>query len=177
MTLARLHEVIQIAMGWFDNHLHAFILGDRRKGTRFGVPGPDDWTEVLDEADYRLASLGLRTRGKLLYEYDFGDGWEHDIVLEKVLPHEEGALPRCIEGGRACPPEDCGGFPGYMRFCEVSQDGKHPDYQELILGWYGSPFDPEEFDAAAVSRELARAFKPRRRRVGTRRTPKRRWML
>ena len=161
ITLGALHAVIQITMGWTNSHLHAFTLGDRRTGKRFGVPSPDDWTEVLDEEDYTLASTGMRPRGKLHYEYDFGDGWEHDIVLEKVLPHAEGLPPRCIDGQRACPPEDCGSYPGYMHFCEVAADRRHPEYDDLITNWHGDPYDPEAFDAATADRMLAKLFKPR----------------
>lgn len=164
MSLAALHTVIQVAMGWTESHLHAFTLGDRRTGMRFGVPSPDDWSEVLDEADYTLGSLGLRPRGKLHYEYDFGDGWEHDIVLEKVLPHAAGALPRCTEGQRACPPEDCGSYPGYEHFCEVAANPKHPEYQELVFDWHGGTYDPEAFDATKADGILAAVFKPRPRR-------------
>lgn len=167
ISLAELHTVIQVAMGWTESHLHAFTLGDRRTGMRFGMPSPDDWSEVLDEADYTLGSLDLRPRGKLHYEYDFGDGWEHDIVLEKVLPHAAGALPRCTEGQRAGPPEDCGGHPGYEHFCEVAANPKHPEYQELVHDWHGGAYDPEAFDAAKVDGILAAVFKPRPRRKRT----------
>lgn len=180
MSLADLHTVIQVAMGWTDSHLHAFTLGDRRTGMRFGVPSPADWSEVLDEADYTLGSLDLRPRGKLHYEYDFGDGWEHDIELEKVLPHVAGALPHCPDGQRACPPDDCGGPPGYERFCEVARDPKHPEYRELILDWYGGAYNPEAFDSAEVDRMLAAMFKPRprrKRRENPSRRPRRRWGL
>lgn len=123
------------------------------------------WTcEVLDDEDYTLGSLDLQPCGKLHYEYDFGDAWEHDIELEKVLPHVADALPRCTDGERACPPDDCGGPPGYERFCEVARNREHPEYRELILNWYGCAFDAEVFDPAEADRMLAAVFKPRPRR-------------
>lgn len=91
---------------------------------------------------------------KLIYEYDFGDGWEHKIRIEKILPAEKGKrYPVCLAGKRACPPEDCGGPPGYERLLEVLRDPKHEEYEET-LEWLGGPFDPEAFDVNEVNRML-----------------------
>lgn len=153
ITLAALHQVLQTAMGWEDDHLHEFVVGE----TRYGPPDPDagDWgQEFVDE---RLAALkdvvggGLK---KFVYEYDFGDGWEHAITVEKVLAAEAGvAYPRCVGGKRACPPEDCGGPWGYKEFLKTVGDPGHPRHAELSE-WIGGEFDPEAFDLAAVNAQL-----------------------
>src|SRR3990170_4395665 len=105
VTLARLHDIIQMVMGWYDAHLHQFIVGD----TFYGVPHPDyeDWVEMQDERQFRLNEIAPGERSKFVYEYDFGDSWEHVVLVEKVLPPEPGLrYPLCIKGRRACPPED-----------------------------------------------------------------------
>lgn len=100
-----------------------------------------------------LTSIG----DKIEYQYDFGDGWEHEIVLEKVLPPEEGAkYPVCIKGRRACPPEDCGSIWGYEDLLLALQDPNHPDHDDL-LEWVGGSFDPEAFEPDEIN-ELLRGF-------------------
>jgi Plasmid pRiA4b ORF-3-like protein len=143
-TLDHLHEVIQAAFGWWNSHLHEFEVGR----IRYGIPDPDeDWGEPpRDERRTRLdaiASVGSSFR----YTYDFGDGWEHRVVVEKVLPADiASALPACIDGRRACPPEDCGGTSGYRELLEVLADPSHPEHDER-REWLGREFDPEVFDA------------------------------
>jgi len=91
----------------------------------------------------------------MVYEYDFGDGWQHKIVVEKVQPPEESVqYPRCISGRRACPPEDCGGPYGYPEFLEALHDPNHPEHQ-MYSDWIGGEFDPEEFDLQEINRALA----------------------
>jgi hypothetical protein len=88
------------------------------------------------------------------YTYDFGDNWEHTIQIEKVVDAEPGIrYPRCIDGKRACPPEDCGGAWGYGDFLKAIQDPKHSEHEEMTE-WIGGEFDPEEFDLAAVNNGL-----------------------
>jgi len=93
-------------------------------------------------------------KDKFVYQYDFGDGWEHGLVVEKVLPADlEGRFPRCLDGARRCPAEDCGGPWGYGEFLEAILDPTHPDHDEK-LEWFGGEFDPEAFDVGEVNQLL-----------------------
>lgn len=151
-TLAKLHQIIQAAMGWTDSHLHMFAGG----GESYGVPHPDDESDIHDERRVKLSQLLTAPKQKLSYEYDFGDSWTHEVLLEKVLPPEPGATyPRCTAGKRACPPEDCGGVWGYADFVEAIADPEHEQHEEL-LEWVGGEFDPEAFDMAETNAALRR---------------------
>jgi hypothetical protein len=158
ITLHRLHHVLQTAMGWQDGHMHQFVTAN---GEYFGRPGPaSGLTDIKNENRFALDQLLRRQKQAIVYEYDFGDSWEHRIVLERVLTAAEaGAVPRCTGGKRACPPEDCGGVPGYWRLLEAIRDPSHPDAEEL-REWLGGGFDPEAFDPTAVNARLT----PRTRR-------------
>jgi hypothetical protein len=150
ITLAQLHAIIQVAMGWTDSHLHMFSLGR----TSYGVPDPNYDEDVLDEQRYKLKQLLSEPKQKLSYEYDFGDSWTHEVLLEQVLPPEPGATyPRCTAGKRACPPEDCGGAWRYADFVQIIADPEHPEHEEL-LEWVGGEFDPEQFDLAEANAAL-----------------------
>ncbi len=111
----------------------------------------------LEAEDARAVTLDTIVRGerfKFIYEYDFGDGWEHEILIEKILPPEEGKVyPVCLTGKRACPPEDCGGIWGYADFLEAIQDPKHPEHDEM-LEWVDGEFDPVAFDPDEVNAKL-----------------------
>jgi hypothetical protein len=110
-TFAQFHEVIQIVMGWTDSHLHEFVVADTRIGPRHSDPPPT----VRDETRIKISDMFVRAKQEGLYLYDFGDGWEHSLTLGSVLPLESSTgYPRCLEGERACPPEDCGGPFGHM---------------------------------------------------------------
>jgi hypothetical protein len=147
--LGKLHKTIQAAMGWTDSHLHQFFVGD----DSYGVPDPDYPGEIKSERNVRLDRIAGEG-DTLMYEYDFGDGWEHEIHVEKVLPAETGKrYPICLAGKRACPPEDCGGIPGYERLLEILRDPANEEYAETIE-WLGGAFDPEGFDLAMVNRVL-----------------------
>lgn len=138
-TLADLHPVIQTAMGWMGGHMHAF----RRARQGFG---PEE--ELPKSAS--LQRIVQRKGQKVLYEYDFGDGWLHEVLIEKILPLDEtGAYPVCLGGARACPPEDCGGVPGYFQLLEAF--GCPSPENEELREWAGGQFDPEAFDADAVN--------------------------
>jgi len=151
-TLNKLHHVIQKAMGGEDGHLHQFIVGPEY----YGVPDPNDFHDVLDERKYALNRTAPQETMKFVYEYDFGDSWEHVIVVEKILRPERGVkYPLCIAGRRACPPEDVGGVWGYEDFLEVLRDPKH-DEHEMLLEWIGGAFDPEAFDLETINQALAR---------------------
>ena len=157
VTLADLHRVLQTAMGWTDSHLHQFLVGEES----YGVPHPGDLEEMHDEKKARLRDLASNGEG-FVYEYDFGDGWQHEVVVEKSAPHEKGApYPVCVGGERACPPEDCGGVYGYENLLQVLADPDHEEHEEL-KEWVGGSFDAEAFDARQVSAALARRAGRRR---------------
>jgi len=156
IKLGRLHDALQIAMGWTDSHLHGF-----RKGRdAYGVPDPDFPIGMKNERNVRLNSLAGEGDA-IAYDYDFGDGWEHELRIEKVLPAESGVhYPRCIKGKRACPPEDCGGPWGYGNLLEAIGDPTHEEHEEL-QEWLGEDFDPEFFDIEEVNEAYKLGFKVR----------------
>jgi len=160
VKLSDLHEIIQAAFDWGDYHLHVFTSD----GVDYGVPSPDDWQPVRDERRARLKDLLKRPRDRMTYVYDFGDSWEHRIVLEKVLPADPAqTVPTCLGGKRACPPEDCGGAWGYAEFLRSIADPAHEQHDEY-LEWVGGAFDPEEFSREVVNISLgAIRRKPRAR--------------
>lgn len=124
ITLAKLHRILQVAMGWYDSHLHQFIVGKNY----YGEPSLDEFSELdlKDERKVRLGQVLSKPKQRMVYEYDFGDGWEHDIVLGKVLPPDSNTrYPVCLEGAQACPPEDCGGVGGYENFLDAIRDPDH----------------------------------------------------
>jgi hypothetical protein len=155
MKLGKLHQVLQLVMGWTNSHMHQFKVGK----VYFGTTYPDNFDgmpETRDENKTQISELVSKPKAKFVYEYDFGDSWEHEVVLEKILPPEpRGRYPRCVEGKRACPPEDCGGVWGYANLLEVIQDEGHPEHEEM-LEWLGEEFDPEAFDVEAVNKALGR---------------------
>ncbi|MDX9866123.1 MAG: plasmid pRiA4b ORF-3 family protein [Anaerolineaceae bacterium] len=160
-TLLQLHDTLQSVMGWYDCHLHVFTVG----GKSYGDPADDEYNEfgTLDECNYSLEKVISGEGQRFLYEYDFGDSWEHEILVEKILATEKGAdYPVCIKGKRACPPEDVGGSWGYENFLEAIWDVNHEEHEEY-LEWIGDEFDPEEFDLEAINDEL-RNLKQRRTR-------------
>ena len=152
VTLETLHTILQVAMGWWDAHLHQFIA----KGTCYGMVDPDlsNFVEMYDESQVQLNQVVPGAKSKLIYEYDFGDSWEHQILVEKVLPAQAGqTYPVCLKGRRACPPEDVGGIWGYIHFLEAMADPAHPEH-ESYLDWFGEAFDPEAFDLAEINAGL-----------------------
>jgi Plasmid pRiA4b ORF-3-like protein len=156
-TLGELHAIIQMAMGWTNSHLHHFIVG-RSPNLRFiGAPDPHEGDDLMGEEneDEIVISRVLRSaKTKITYEYDFGDSWEHEVVLEKIVEAQAGAhYPRCIEGENACPPEDVGGVWGYVDFLQAINNPEHNQHDEF-LEWVGGAFDPEAFDLDAVNNLL-----------------------
>ncbi len=151
-ALSRLHTILQVAMGWTDSHLHEFVVRDARYGC-----ADTEWDPLerpKDERRVRLGQLLTAEKDKFGYEYDFGDSWEHDVLVEKILPPEPGVpYPRCIAGKRACPPEDVGGLSGYADFIKAIRDPKHEEHDDL-LAWAGGTFDPEAFDLNAINARL-----------------------
>jgi hypothetical protein len=149
-TFWDLHVAIQDAMGWLDYHLHSFgIVGS---SVTIGIPDPDGdnpvdfrpgWEAELREFFSHFSPLGL-------YEYDFGDSWLHEVRFEGAYGAEGGVIyPRCLDGARRCPPEDCGGPSGYEAFLRAINDPTDPEHGAL-LEWIGGAFDSEEFDPAKV---------------------------
>lgn len=153
-TLADLHEYIQAAFGWENYHQHQFDID----GERYGPAAPDDrdfGLEMRDEAGVTLGRLIPKAgrKPRWVYEYDFGDGWRHEIVFEGFVPVDPKAkYPQCVEGERACPPEDCGGPWGYADYLAALRDPKHEQHEDM-LEWRG-PFDPEAFDPKTATREM-----------------------
>lgn len=151
-TMARLHRIIQVVMGWADYHLHEFTVD----GVRYGIPDPDFGTDVKDDRRFKLSQLVSHPTERFLYEYDFGDCWEHQIVVEEVTAPLLGVrYPVCLGGKRACSPEDVGGIWGYAEFLQAIRHPRHPGH-ERMLEWVGGEFDPEAFDLDQVNRRLKR---------------------
>jgi hypothetical protein len=148
--LQHLHEILQTVMGWYGGHLHEFDVF----GTPYGDLSQSTGAEVLDERKFTLGKLITGEKERFQYLYDFGDGWEHEILVEKILPLEQGIhYPVCVTGKRACPPEDCGGVPGYGLLLEILKDPSHPEHEEMFE-WLPGDFDSEKFDIEWVNSRL-----------------------
>lgn len=170
VTLAELHEIVQIAMGWLDGHLHQFRmkikvvpprpaeiariaqsggwegLEARLRDERIFCDLCFDGMDGEDERQVRLSELCPKVKDKLLYDYDFGDGWEHSVEVTKMRPPKDGVrYPTCLAGKRACPPEDCGGVWGYYDMLAALADPKHLEH-EHYSEWLGGDFDSDLFD-------------------------------
>ena len=149
-NLGYLHQVIQTVMGWNDSHPHQFVIGKKN----YSAPAfeMEDGPPAFDEFKYCLNSLNLIKGDKIHYEYDYGDSWEHSLTLEgisqKPLSHAV-----CLDGERACPPEDCGGIGGYEDLLETLSDPENEDYREMKK-WVGKGFDPKKFDLKTVNSRL-----------------------
>lgn len=154
MTLDDLHTVIQIVMGWYDCHMHQFVINGE-----FYCPVNEDYDwESKDESQYKVSHVLKQAKDEIVYEYDFGDGWLHDVVLEKILPYDNNVtLPICILGKRACPPENCGGVCGYKDILKIASNPKHPEYEDM-MEWLPEGFDPEHFDLEETNEVLYETF-------------------
>ena len=151
-TLVQFHRIVQCVMGWEGSHLYQFVIG----GIAYGDPGMVGEWDIEDARTVTLAALVRGEKSKFLYEYDFGDSWEHELLVEKILPLDEGQrYPVCLTGKRACPPEDCGGVWGYASFLDALHDPKHPEHEEM-REWIGDEFDPEVFALDEVNVALQR---------------------
>ena len=148
-TLHRLHEVLQVAMGWTNSHLYLFHVG----GKVYSEPSPEWELDVQDSTSTTLEEIVSKGGPSVLYEYDLGDSWMHEVTLQEMAEAGGEERPRCTGGARACPPEDCGGPSGYEYFLEAISDPGHEEH-ERMLEWVGGHFDPEEFEAGAVDRAL-----------------------
>ncbi len=164
-TLDKLHEHIQTAMGWTNSHLHQFEIN----GERYGDPellddGFADDDPFIDSTCIKLHEVVPKSGDRLtfVYEYDFGDGWQHEIVFEGCMKSEKGLrYPVCLEGENACPPEDVGGVGGYAEYLEAIADPEHEQHEHFLL-WRGK-FDPTQFDAEKVTKKLRRGLPDWRR--------------
>lgn len=149
-SLYRLHKILQVVMGWDDYHLHEFIIDE----IHYGEPSPDYMFKMKNDKTVKLGQVVSEEGAKFTYIYDFGDSWNHKILVEKILPVEsDKKYPICLKGKRACPPEDCGGVGGYYEFLEAIQDPNNPEHEDM-LEWVGGSFDPEAFNLDEINQKL-----------------------
>lgn len=155
ITLDRLHDVIQIIMGWTDSHLHTFKIGSKEY-----VEMPEDFG--IEEGTYRLVDL-IKQNGKTFeYIYDYGDWWKHVILIENSRYDRPLLQPIiCLAGERSCPPEDVGSIDGYTDFCRVIADPRHKEHEDFKKWYSGLPFahgeyNPEAFELMRINHELLR---------------------
>jgi hypothetical protein len=146
IKLPDFHKIIQTVMGWTESHLHQFIAQERY----YGKSSEDTFGETIDYKNIKLKTILKYEKDKIKYEYDFGDGWEHEIILEKIFKNQTLEKPLCVMGKRSCPPEDCGGPYGYMDMLKILSDPKNEDYEEY-KSWIGEDFDSEYFDKEVVN--------------------------
>jgi hypothetical protein len=161
IKLCCLHSAFQVVMGWTDSHLHQF----EKDGKNWGVPEWDEFDEfdLIDESKTQLAKALKAEGDSMVYQYDFGDDWRHEVVLEKIMPvNDILKIPICLAGERRCPPEDVGGVYGYQEFLEVIFDPKHEQYEQFVR-WAGGHF-VDEFDVKSVNETLQRMQWPVRHR-------------
>jgi len=150
-----LHVAIQDAMGWLDSHLHAFRLPDLRQGTLVQIGIPDDeygsGRRTFPGWEIRVEDYLHEASPVAVYEYDFGDGWIHVVQLEaRLAARRKQSYPVCLAGKRKCPPEDCGGIPGYELLLEAIADPDHPEHDSLVE-WAEGSFNAEKFEASDVA--------------------------
>lgn len=144
ISLDDLHDVIQAVMPWYDAHLYMFQKGR----TTYGPIYSDDDREILqyESRETALEDVLKRPKDTMVYLYDFGDEWRHDVRLEKTLrPDPDVFYPVCTAGERSCPPEDVGGAWGYLEMLQALKDPNHPEH-ELYMDWIGDDWDPEYFE-------------------------------
>ncbi|WP_136799234.1 plasmid pRiA4b ORF-3 family protein [Desulfosediminicola ganghwensis] len=153
-----LHVAIQDSMGWLDYHIHEFKIKPPRKRNfiSIGIPHNEYENKTLPGWETKVTDYLNEPGDFALYEYDFGDGWEHKVTLEsKFLADDNVKYPICIKGERSCPPEDCGGVPGYYELIEILSDKKHERYEDMVY-WLENhaksymPYKPEIFDSSSV---------------------------
>jgi hypothetical protein len=155
MSLEDLHTVIQAVMGWLDCHLWQFETNERKYS--LFIANDPDWNErITDAAATKLSALVADGVKDFQYVYDMGDNWQHRIIVEKVMPAEPDAqYPQFLGGERRCPPEDCGGFPGYYEFLD-NIDSKQSKKRKAVLDWYGGPYDPDNIGEKQIVGALKR---------------------
>jgi hypothetical protein len=165
ISLHTLHKMLQVVMGWENTHIYLFRLTINQQIAVYGLPDPDWARAGIRVRDSRRAKLEPTVWAdwlKLTYEYDLGDGWMHQITIEKIEnlaedqidKHTPWIVPRCLAGERACPPEDAGGVQGYTFLLEALRNPAHPEYEPLRK-WVGASYDPELFSIRQVNSALA----------------------
>ena len=162
-TLGWFHAVLQVAIGWTNSHLHQFICGEHTYADRqMQLDQFEGDPPVLDEDKFTLAGILKEPHQALVYDYDFGDSWEHIVTLEKVLPSDASTdrAAVCLGGARACPPEDCGGIGGYAELLKALKNKKHPEHKSM-KEWLGRQVDSECFDVAKTNHWLSKLKWPR----------------
>jgi hypothetical protein len=167
-TLDKLHEHIQTAMGWTNSHLNRFKIGEQEYSDPMLMEEDFEEFGYRDSTTTRVSDIlpGGRKRLRFHYQYDFGDNWEHEVLFEGAVPAEPRAkYPRCVDGARACPPEDCGGIGGYAHFVKAIQDPEHERHEQLLY-WVGGAFDPEKFDPAEATKAMRKGLPDWRRMEG-----------
>ncbi len=157
-----LHAVLQVSIGWTNSHLHQFNVGEAcYSDTRHHFAEFEDDQKILEERKFTLRQIAPREQDAFGYEYDFGDSWEHEITVEKILPDTVPSSPaRCLDGARACPPEDCGGVGGYDNLLKILKNRKHLEHKSM-KEWLGRPFDAAAFDVEKTNLWLRKLKWPR----------------
>ncbi|MBI9075384.1 MAG: plasmid pRiA4b ORF-3 family protein [Desulfatibacillum sp.] len=151
-TLGKMHQIILAVMGWSGTHQHRFSIG----GRSYGIPTPDHDFGLLSEQEVRLSHVAPNLGKRFIYEYDPGDNWRHEILVEEISPLEKNLRnPVCVDGERACPPENIGGIFRYIDFLEALRDERHPAHAVMVQ-WVGQDFDPGLFDIDAANTRLSR---------------------
>jgi len=154
ITLTALHRVIQAAMGWLDCHLWEFEANDRKYSML--IPDDPEWNRrITDATTTKLSTLLTTGMREMSYLYDMGDSWQHRIIVEKLTAIEPGKYPQFLGGERRCPPEDCGGFPGYYEFLD-NIGSKQSKKRKAALHWYGGPYDPDDISEQQIITALGR---------------------
>ena len=162
-NLGWLHAVLQVAMGWTNSHLHLFRLGDQVcSDPAFQLDEYEGDPPVLDEKKTILMNAAPRAGAVLRYEYDLGDSWTHVITVGKITEPDPpfAGMARCLDGARACPPEDCGGVGGYANLLKIIKNPRHKEHKSM-LEWLGGRFDSEAFDRDKVNTYLGKLKWPR----------------
>lgn len=151
ITLPRLHDLLQLVMGWTNSHLHSFEIGERT----FGMDGTDlEELNMLNEKKFTLDEVLGDSIREFTYDYDFGDSWRHHITVTPIAkPRTDWSYPLCVAGAGAAPPEDVGGVGGYEEFLSAIKDPKHEEHDRM-LEWVGGAFDPAGFDLNEINRTL-----------------------
>ena len=159
ISFYKLHHSIQLAMDWTNSHLFEFKMEGYRVGEIFTDFDEMDEADIIDAKKTKLTDLINNENESLNYTYDFGDSWDHTIIFEKIVMLEDDhQMPFCIAGALKCPPEDCGGIPGFYNFLNILSDKHHEEYKETKI-WAGGKFNVNEFDLLKINKQLKKIDK------------------